>query len=81
MSSSSNIKSKSPTPPGRSAVVLLLADIASTTWRMFVPTVGGMSVGYFADKAYDTKPWLFVAGLVLGIVVAALLVTSQLKKS
>jgi len=81
MSSSSNIKSKPPTPPGRSAVVLLLADIASTTWRMFIPTVGGMSVGYFADQTYDTKPWLFLAGLVLGIAAAALLVTLQLRKS
>ena len=59
----------------------MLADIASTTWRMFVPTVGGMSAGYFADQMYGTKPWLFVAGLVLGTVVAGLLVTSQLKKS
>jgi F0F1-type ATP synthase assembly protein I len=48
---------------------------------MFVPTVGGMSAGYFADQMYGTKPWLFVAGLVLGTVVAGLLVTSQLKKS
>lgn len=81
MSKASDSKDKTPTPRQAFAVILLLGDIADTTWRMFVPTVGGMSAGYFADQVYGTKPWLFVAGLVLGTVVAGLLVTLQLKKS
>ncbi len=81
MSDVSDHKDQSPTPPNRSAVVLLLGDIADTTWRMFVPTVGGMSLGYFADQAMKTKPWLFIAGLGIGSIIAGVLITKQLKKS
>lgn len=81
MSKASNSTDKSPTPSNRSAVVLMLGDIADTTWRMFVPTVGLMTAGYFADQTLGTKPWLFVLGLIVGSVIAGKLVYNQLKKS
>ncbi|MCB9819711.1 hypothetical protein H6796_00165 [Candidatus Nomurabacteria bacterium] len=65
---------------GRSTVVLLLGDIASTTWRMFVPTVGMMWIGFLADKSQGTWPWMFVVGIVVGSIVAGLLIKQQLTK-
>ena len=81
MSTSSDKHDTPVPPPDRSPVVLLLGTIADTTWRMFVPTVGGMSLGYFADQAMKTKPWLFIAGLGIGSIIAGVLITKQLKKS
>lgn len=71
---------KAPTPPNRSAVVLLLGDIADTSWRMFIPALSGIVGGYFADKTLGTKPWLFALGAILGCIVAGLLIKRQLEK-
>jgi hypothetical protein len=68
------------TPPDRSTVILLLSDIADTTWRMFVPTLGGTGLGLWADSSLHTTPWLGVLGLVLGIVITAALMRQQFKK-
>lgn len=70
--------SSSDTPP--SAVNFMLVTIADTTWRMFVPTVGLICLGYWADGQLGTKPWLFVAGVLIGFAIAGLLVMQQLKK-
>lgn len=65
--------------PTSSPVVFMLGTIVDTTWRMFVPTLGLMSAGFFADRALGTKPWLFTAGVVLGAIIAGLLVRNQLR--
>ena len=70
-----------PSPPDHSTVVLMLGAIADTTWRMFLPTVGLMSAGYFADQALGTKPWLFALGVIAGSIIAGLLVRNQLRKT
>lgn len=80
MSSSSNKGDKPPTPPDRSTVILLLADIADTTWRMFVPTLMLTALGLWADNKYNTGPWLSLAGVLTGCVIAALLVKKQFKR-
>jgi hypothetical protein len=79
MSSSSNMGDKSPTPD-RSAVVLLLADIADTTWRMFTPTLALAALGLWADETYKSGPWLSLAGVLTGCLIAALLVRLQFKR-
>lgn len=61
-------------------VAFMLGTIGDTTWRMFVPTVGLMSPGYFADKALGTKPWIFISGVVLGFIIAGLLIRNQFRK-
>ena len=66
--------------PTNLPVAFMLGTIGDTTWRMFVPTVGLMSAGFFADKALGTKPWLFVAGVVLGFIIAGLLIRNQFRK-
>lgn len=66
--------------PTNSPVAFMLGTIGDTTWRMFVPTVGLMSAGYFADRALGTKPWLFISGVVLGFIIAGLLIRNQFRK-
>lgn len=69
-----------PTPPEQSTVILLLKSIGDTTWRMFVPTIGGTLLGVWLDSVLGTAPWLVVAGIVAGVVVTALLIVDQFKK-
>lgn len=66
-------------PPNTSTVILMLT-IADTTWRLFVPSVGLTLLGLVLDKQFGTKPWLMIAGIVLGVALAVLLVRLQLKK-
>ena len=49
-----------------------------TTWRMVVPVVSVALLGIFADRAFETKPWLTLLGLVVGFVIAGWLVKLQL---
>lgn len=66
-------------PPKSSTVILLLTAL-DTTWRMFVPIVGLLLGGIMLDQWLHAKPWLMLAGLVLGIVIATVLVGYQFKK-
>ncbi|OYX37940.1 hypothetical protein B7Z00_02595 [Candidatus Saccharibacteria bacterium 32-50-10] len=52
--------------------------IADTTWRMFVPSVGFTLLGVWADSQMGTKPWLMVAGIIVGAASAYLLVSRQI---
>ena len=61
-------------------VAFMLGTIGDTTWRMFVPTVGLMSAGYFSDRAFGTKPWLFITGVIIGFIIAGLLIRNQFRK-
>lgn len=70
-------------PAGRSSnsVLYILGTLADTTWRIFVPTIGGTLLGVWADATFASKPWLMIGGIVLGTLVAVLLVRLQLKKT
>lgn len=80
MSTSQNDSGNTPTPPDKSTVVLLLGTIGDTTWRMFVPTIGLTILGLFIDKQLLTTPWIMIAGIIIGTVLAAGLVRRQIKK-
>lgn len=64
--------------PDADTVMVLLGTIGDTTWRMFVPSVGLTLLGVWADKQFDTKPWLMIIGIALGVLGAFLLVKKQL---
>lgn len=58
----------------------LIAAMADTTWRMFVPTIGGILLGLSFDQRHGTAPIGVLIGLVIGGVVAGLLIREQLRK-
>lgn len=64
--------------PDADAVMVIFSTIGDTTWRMFVPSVGFTLLGVWADAQLGTKPWLMLAGIVLGFVGAILLVRKQM---
>lgn len=79
MSTSKPTRDAPDTPPQRSTALLLLGDIGSTTWRMFVPTVGLALLGRVADDVTGTTaPWLLLLGASVGAVVAGVLIKRQL---
>lgn len=66
-------------PRNESSSFVLLASMADTTWRMFVPTLPLIMVGNWLDQQYGTKPWLLLAGAVVGGLIAAWLIRRQLR--
>lgn len=69
------------TPPAnKSAILLLLGDIADTTWRMFVPTIGGALGGMWLDDRFGLAPWCAIGGLMIGVGITAVLIRQQYKK-
>lgn len=80
MSASPNQPDDTPTPPEKSTVILLLMDLADTTWRMFVPPLIGALLGWWADSAWHIFPWLSLTGVVLGCVVTAFFIRNLFKK-
>lgn len=69
-----------PTPPEKSTVILLLKAAADTTWRMFVPTIGGTLLGVTIDKSAGTLPWWTIIISLIGVTLTVLLIRDQLKK-
>lgn len=80
MKSSPDKSGDTPTPPEQSTVLLLLGIAVDTTWRMFVPIVGGAILGVWADNAVTPKPLATCLGIGVGIAIAALLVRQQMKR-
>jgi hypothetical protein len=82
MSTSPNDRDEHQVPPKTtsSTVILLLLTMGDTTWRMFVPIIGFMVLGLFADQWLHTKPWIMIIGLILGVGLAAVLVKRQFNK-
>ncbi|MFZ1600185.1 MAG: AtpZ/AtpI family protein, partial [Candidatus Saccharimonas aalborgensis] len=76
-SNSSNTKGVS---VNRSASLVMIATMADTTWRMFVPTVGLIAAGDALDGRFLTRPWLMLTGALIGSLLAALLIKRQLQR-
>ena len=57
---------------------VILATMADTTWRMFVPSVGFTLLGVYLDEQFQTKPWLMIIGILIGFLGAFLLVKAQI---
>jgi len=61
------------------AATIMMQTIIGTTWRMFVPSIGLMLVGLWADLVLHTKPWLMVTGIIVGLATSALLIYQQIR--
>lgn len=66
--------------PNKSTVILLFMIAADTTWRMFVPIIGGTVLGVWLDNATGVKPVLTILCIMLGIIIAGVLVRQQLNR-
>ena len=71
---------KAPDTQGNSDSVALIMSMADTTWRMFVPTLPLIILGDHFDKQLGTKPWLMLAGALVGGLIAGWLIRLQLRR-
>jgi F0F1-type ATP synthase assembly protein I len=81
MSTSSDQDGDTPPPkPTKSQVILMFGTMADTSWRMFIPIISLTVLGIWADRSWQTKPWMTVAGIIIGVILAGLLVQRQLER-
>lgn len=69
-----------PVPSSSKIFTIMLATIADTTWRLFLPSVGGTALGVWGDNSFNTKPWLTITGVTLGSILSVVLVYMQIKQ-
>lgn len=67
--------------PSDKVAIMMLGTLADTTWRLFIPSIGGTLLGLWADKSIDTTPIFTVIGIATGSLLAIWLVYLQIKKS
>lgn len=65
--------------PEPSPTMIVLATIGDTTWRMFVPVLGGALIGYGIDKLIASRPIGVLSGTFIGVALAVILVYLQYK--
>lgn len=78
MSQSPKGKSKTTNQP-QSAAILLTLTALDTTWRTFVPVIGGALAGVALDNTLHTPPLFTTVLIIIGVAIATLLVIKQLK--
>jgi hypothetical protein len=76
-------KAANPTTPSHAGdkpftIATLGLDLLDTTWRIVVPVIIFSALGIFADIQLDTRPWMTLAGIVIGFVFAGLLIKKLL---
>lgn len=64
----------------KSAAILMLLTILDTTWRAFVPTIGGTLFGLELDNLTHEAPLFTTIFIIIGFVVAGLLIAMQLRR-
>lgn len=63
----------------KSASMLLLATALDTTWRAFVPTIGGTFLGIWIDHTFHVTPIGTIVCLIVGTAVSTLLIAKQIR--
>jgi hypothetical protein len=76
---------REPKPPAphldERTTMRLIVTMADTTWRMFVPTGILVWPGLWADTTFQTKPWLTLLSIPLGLAISILLIKQQLRNT
>lgn len=62
-----------------SAPMLIFLTALDTTWRAFVPILGGVFLGIWLDHLLNVAPVVTIICLVLGVALSAYLITKQLR--
>ena len=62
------------------AATLLTKTMISTTWRMFLPTVGLTLLGLWLDNVSGMKMRWLLAGIISGAIISVILVVLQIAK-
>ena len=65
-------------PSGLSGPIVLLMTALDTTWRAFVPTIGGTFLGIGIDHLFHITPIGTSVCLILGFTTSTLLIAQQL---
>ena len=50
-----------------------------TTWRAFLPTLGGVFLGIGIDHLFNIAPFATIGCLILGVIASIFLVAKQLR--
>jgi len=80
MSTSPRLSKKSQTTSRHlSAPMILVVTALDTTWRAFLPTLGGTFAGIGLDRLLGTSPWALMICLLAGTVLSVILVARQLR--
>jgi hypothetical protein len=66
-------------PTMTKAAILLFATVADTTWRAFVPKIGGTILGIMLDNTFHTAPLLTTILIVVGFALSVLLIVLQIR--
>lgn len=81
------MKTEVPTRPSvdngsrQSTELIIFGTVADTTWRMFVPVIGGALAGYFIDRSVGSRPVGVISGMFIGVVLAVALVVMQYRQT
>jgi len=65
-------------PSGLSGPIVLLMTALDTTWRAFVPTIGGTFLGIGIDHLFNIAPIATIVCLILGFAASAFLIIQQI---
>ncbi len=71
--------SQTTTKSPQSASMLLIITALDTTWRAFVPTIGGTFLGIGLDHLFNIAPVATIVCMILGGVTSGLLIVKQLR--
>ncbi|MBC7942960.1 AtpZ/AtpI family protein [Candidatus Saccharibacteria bacterium] len=78
MTQSPRTETKTTNQP-HSAAILLLLTILDTTWRAFVPPIGGTLLGVGLDNYFHKAPIFTSVMIIVGFATSAILITLQIK--
>lgn len=59
--------------------MLIFVTALDTTWRAFIPTLGGVFLGIGLDHLFNIAPVATIVCLVLGTIASVLLIAKQLR--
>ena len=67
-------------PTTTQAVIVLSLTVLDTTWRAFVPTIGGTILGVTLDNVTGHAPLFTTISIIVGFAAAVLLVALQIRR-